>query len=71
MKRALILLSFLLPVSLLFLSCGSSPSSSGSGGSGLKFRAFISNVLAGVQIIDAEKDVRAQCKPFQRARRPA
>jgi len=57
LKRALILLSFLLPVSLLFLSCGSSPS--GSGGSGLKFRAFISNVLAGVQIIDAEKDVRA------------
>jgi len=59
LKRALILLSFLLPVSLLFLSCGSSPSSSGSNGSGLKFRAFISNVLAGVQIIDAEKDVRA------------
>ncbi len=59
MKRALILLSFLLPVSLLFLSCGSSPSSSGSSGSGLKFRAFISNVLAGVQIINAEKDVRA------------
>jgi len=59
LKRALILLSFLLPVSLLFLSCGSSPSSSGSSGSGLKFRAFISNVLAGVQIIDAEKDVRA------------
>ena len=58
LKRALILLSFLLPVSLVFLSCGSSPSSSG-GGSGLKFRAFISNVLAGVQIIDAEKDVRA------------
>jgi hypothetical protein len=59
LKRALILLSFLLAVSLLFLSCGSSPSSSGSSGSGLKFRAFISNVLAGVQIIDAEKDVRA------------
>jgi hypothetical protein len=59
LKRALILLSFLLPVSLLFLSCGSSPSSSSSSGSGLKFRAFISNVLAGVQIIDAEKDVRA------------
>ena len=59
MKRALILLSFLLAVSLLFLSCGSSPSSSGSSGSGLKFRAFISNMLAGVQIIDAEKDVRA------------
>ena len=65
MKRALILVSFLLPVSLLFLSCGSSSSSSGSTGSGLKFRAFISqdvnagNVTPGVQIIDAAKDVRA------------
>jgi hypothetical protein len=59
LKRALILLSFLLAVSLLFLSCGSSPSSSGSSGSGLKFRAFVSNMLAGVQIIDAAKDVRA------------
>jgi hypothetical protein len=65
LKRALILVSFLLPVSLLFLSCGSSSSSSGSTGSGLKFRAFISqdvnagNVTPGVQIIDAAKDVRA------------
>jgi hypothetical protein len=63
LKRALILLSFLLPVSLVFLSCGSSPSSSGTSTSGLKFRAFISqdvnNGGLGVQIIDAEKDVRA------------
>ncbi|MFY9560830.1 MAG: hypothetical protein WAQ52_11400 [Terriglobales bacterium] len=75
MKRALILVSFLLPVSLLFLSCGSSPSSSG-GGSGLKFRAFISqdvnagNVAAGVQIIDAEKDARAFVAPISAGATP-
>ena len=76
MKRALILLSFLLPVSLLFLSCGSTPSSSGGGGSGLKFRAFISqdvnagNVAAGVQIIDAEKDARAFVAPISAGATP-
>jgi hypothetical protein len=63
LKRAVILLSFLLPVSLVFLSCGSSPSGSGSSTSGLKFRAFISqdvnNGGLGVQIINAENDVRA------------
>ena len=63
MKRAVILLSFLLPVSLVFLSCGSSPSGSGSTTSGLKLRAFISqdvnNGGLGVQIINAENDVRA------------
>lgn len=70
MKRALILVSFLLPVSLLFLSCGGSNTTSASGGSGLKFRAFISqdvsaaNVIAGVQIIDAEKDQRAFVAPI-------
>jgi hypothetical protein len=70
LKRALILVSFLLPVSLLFLSCGGSTTSSGSSGSGLKSRAFISqdvsagNVIAGVQIIDAEKDQRAFVSPI-------
>jgi len=76
LKRALILLSFLLPVSLLFLSCGSSPSSSGGGGSGLTFRAFISqdvnagNVTAGVQIIDAQKDARAFVAPISAGATP-
>ena len=76
MKRSLILLSFLLPVSLLFLSCGSTPASSSGGGSGLKFRAFISqdvnagNVSAGVQIIDAQKDVRAFVAPISAGARP-
>ena len=70
MKRALILLSFLLPVSLVFLSCGSSPSSSGSTTSGLKFRAFLSNALAGVQIIDAQKDVRSFVAPISAGAKP-
>jgi hypothetical protein len=75
LKKALILVSFVLSVSLLFLSCGSTPSSSG-GGSGLKFRAFISqdvsagNVIAGVQIIDAQKDVRAFVAPISAGARP-
>jgi hypothetical protein len=65
LRRALILLSFLLPVSLLFLSCGSSSTSSGGGGSGLTFRAFVSQdvtgggAVAGVQIVNAELDVLA------------
>ncbi len=77
MKRALILVSFLLPVSLLFLSCGSSYNGNSSGGgSGAKFRAFISqdvsagNVAAGVQIIDAEKDTRAFVSPISAGATP-
>ena len=75
MKRALILVSFLLPVSLLFLSCGSSTTSAG-GGSGLKFRAFISQdvntgvVTPGVQIIDAAKDARAFVAPISAGATP-
>ena len=73
LKRALILLSFLLPVSLVFLSCGSSPSTSSSG-SGLKFRAFISQDInagsLGVQIIDAAKDVRANVAPISAGAQP-
>ena len=74
LKRAVILVSFLLPVSLLFLSCGSSPSSSGSSGSGLKFRAFLSqdvnNGGLGVQIIDAAKDVRAPVSAISAGAKP-
>jgi hypothetical protein len=76
LRRSLILLSFLLPVSLLFLSCGSSSTSSGGGGSGLTFRAFVSQDIngggaaAGVQIIDAEKDVRALVAPISAGATP-
>jgi hypothetical protein len=70
LKRTLILVCLLLPVSLLFLSCGSSSSSNGSTTSGLKFRAFISQdvnaspVTPGVQIINAATDVQAFLAPM-------
>jgi hypothetical protein len=76
LKRSLILVSCVLSVSLVLLSCGSTPTSSGGGGSGLKFRAFISqdvnasNVSAGVQIIDAQKDVRAPVAPISAGAKP-
>lgn len=76
LRKALILLLLTLLVSFLFLSCGSSSSSSSSGGSGLKFRAFVSqdvsagNVAAGVQIIDAAKDVRAFVSPISAGATP-
>lgn len=63
MKKALILLLFLLPTILVWLSCGAS-TQSGQTTSGLKNRAFITNsvsagtAFAGVYILDAAKDVR-------------
>jgi hypothetical protein len=63
LRRALSLLLLLFPVSLLLLSCGSS-SSSGTG-PGPTFRALVSqdinagNIIAGLQIIDAQKDALA------------
>jgi WD40 repeat protein len=63
LRRTLILLSFVLPITLLFVSCNSSNNSSGGTGSGLKFRAFITQDVfaagAGVQILDAQNDKRA------------
>ena len=75
MKRALILVSLLLSVSLLLLSCsGSSSSASTNGGrSGLKFRAFLTQDVtfaSGIQIIDAQKDVRAPVAPIQAGAAP-
>jgi hypothetical protein len=77
LKRVLILLFSLLPASLILLSCGgySSPSGSG-GGSGLKYRAFITNNVsagtgfAGVYTIDASKDVRAAVAPISAGTTP-
>ena len=66
MKRVLILLFSLLPASLILLSCGySSPSSSG-GGTGLKYRAFITNKVApaGVYLINAQTDVHPLTSPI-------
>jgi hypothetical protein len=67
LKKVLIVVPLLLAVSLLLLSCGGYNSGSGSGGSGLKFRAFLSQdvtAAAGVQILDAQKDVRAFVAPI-------
>jgi len=77
LKKALILLLFLLPASWILLSCGgySSPSGSG-GGSGIKYRAFITNNvsagtgLAGVYIVDAAKDVRGSISPISAGNTP-
>jgi hypothetical protein len=76
LKKVLILLLSLLPVSLILLSCGySTPSRSGSG-SGLKYRAFVTNSVsagtgfAGVYIVDAAKDVRAFVSPISAGNTP-
>jgi hypothetical protein len=76
LKKVLILLLSLLPASLILLSCGSSTPSSSGGGSGLKYRAFITNSvsagtgLAGVYIVDAAKDVRAPVSPISAGNTP-
>jgi len=72
LKRVLILLFSLLPASLILLSCGySSPSSSGTG-SGLKYRAFITNSVppAGAYIVNAQTDVRAAVSPISAGHTP-
>jgi DNA-binding beta-propeller fold protein YncE len=77
LKRTLIVVSLLLPVTCLFPSCSSSNGNTSSGGSGLKFRAFISQdvsagaaIVAGVQILDAEKDLRAFVAPISAGATP-
>jgi len=70
LKKILILLLFLLPASLTWLSCGSSPPGSSTQTSGLKYRAFITNSVsagataAGVYIVDAENDIRPATTPI-------
>src|SRR5215469_15966879 len=65
LKRAVLLVFILIPISLV-LSCGSSSSSNKAGTSGLKFRALVSQEVnsstttAGLIIVDASNDVRAR-----------
>ena len=74
LKRVPILV-FLLPLSLLWLSCGGS-SSSGSKSSGLAYRAFISNSVtaagasAGVYIVNALADTRGSVAPISAGNSP-
>jgi len=64
LKKAQILLIFMLPATLMWLSCGATPSGS-TQTSGIKYRAFITNnvsagtAAAGIFIVDASRDVRA------------
>jgi hypothetical protein len=64
LKKVLILLLFLLPASLMCLSCGGGASSTQKT-SGVAYRAFITNNVSagtlspGIYVVDAENDVRA------------
>ncbi|MGO9401981.1 MAG: hypothetical protein ACLPVW_00770 [Terriglobales bacterium] len=70
MKKALILLLFLLPGSLMWLSCGASTPSGSTPGSGIKYRAFVTNSVssgsgvAGIFVVDAINDVRPVTSPI-------
>ena len=74
-KKTLLSFLFLLPVNLILLSCGGTPSQ-GSGTSGLPYRAFVSNSIsagsigAGIYIVDANKDVRANASPISAGNNP-
>jgi hypothetical protein len=74
-KKALLSFLFLLPVSLILLSCGGTPNP-GTGASGLPYRAFISNSVsagtigAGIFIVDAIHDIRANASPISAGNSP-
>ncbi len=77
LRKILILLFFLLPTSLTWLSCGGYSSPGGSGQtSGLKFRAFITNSVSagteasGIYIVDAQNDVRPIISPISAGNNP-
>jgi hypothetical protein len=74
LRRALIFLPFLLSASVSWLSCGG-PAAAPQG-SGIAFRAFISNsvsagtVSAGVYILNAQDDVRGGTSPISAGNTP-
>jgi hypothetical protein len=75
LKRALILVLFLLPANVMWLSCGGASSSSTTT-SHLKYRAFVTNSVssgsgaAGVYIVNAATDVRAVTSPISAGNTP-
>jgi hypothetical protein len=72
LKRVPILLLFLLPASLICVSCGGSSSGGGSTTSGLKYRVFISDSVnpAGVYIVNAQDDERGRVAPISAGNTP-
>jgi hypothetical protein len=75
LRKALILL-FLLPASLICLSCGGYSAPGGTTGGGVKYRAFVTNSVssgsgpAGVYVVDAANDVRAVTSPISAGNTP-
>jgi hypothetical protein len=77
LRKFLILLFILLPASLTWLSCGGySNPSSGGGQTVYKYRAFVTNSVsagteaAGVYVVDAQNDVRANVSAIQAGNNP-
>jgi hypothetical protein len=76
LKKVLIPLFFLLPASVMWLSCGGYNAPGGGQTSGLKYRAFISNkvsagsTFSGVYIINAQTDVRPFLGPISAGATP-
>jgi hypothetical protein len=74
-KKARLSFLFLLPVNLILLSCGGSTANQ-MGASGLPYRAFISNSIssgsvgAGIFIVDANHDLRANASPISAGQNP-
>ncbi len=75
LKRALILLLFLLPAILMCVSCGSS-NTAGTQTTVPKYRALVTNrvsagsLSAGVYTVDAENDLRANVSPISAGNTP-
>ena len=76
LKKVLLLLLFLLPASLTWLSCGNSSSAPAAHTSGIAYRAFITNSVssgtasAGVYIVNAATDVRPSVAPISAGNAP-
>jgi hypothetical protein len=76
LRKALILLLFLLPAIVICLSCGGYSAPSGTTGGGVKYRAFVTNSVssgsgtAGVYVVDAANDVRAVAPPISAGNTP-
>ena len=76
MRKILIVLLCLVSSSLLWLSCGSSPSGGGTQTSGIKYRAFLTNNVAagtaspGIFIVNAQTDVRGPSSPISAGNTP-
>ena len=76
MRKALIFLLFLLPASMICLSCGGYSAPAGTTAGGVKDRAFVSNSVssgsgaAGVYVVNAQTDVRAVAAPISAGNTP-